>query len=51
MEFRIQRRVKRIYYEFIEIMDVDYASMPGQPISKADVVVSRIHGQIQHQAE
>lgn len=37
--------------EFIEIMDVDYASDLGRPTRKADLVVPRKHGLIRHLAE
>jgi len=37
--------------EFIEIMDVDYASNLGQPTRKADLVVPRNYGLIRHLAE
>ena len=37
--------------EFIEIMDVDYASNLGRPTRTADLVVPRKHGLIRHLAE
>jgi hypothetical protein len=37
--------------EFIEIMDVNYASELGQPTRKADLVVPRKHSLIRHLAE
>jgi hypothetical protein len=37
--------------EFIEIMDVDYASNLGQPTRTADLVIPRNHGLIRHLAE
>jgi hypothetical protein len=37
--------------DFIEIMDVDYASMLGQPTRKADLAVPRSYGLIRHHAE
>ena len=37
--------------EFIEIMDVNYASNLGQPTRKADLVIPRKHGLIRHLAE
>ena len=37
--------------DFIEIMDVDYASTLGQPTRKADLAVPRSYGLIRHHAE
>jgi hypothetical protein len=37
--------------EFVEIMDVNYASILGQPTRKADLVIPRNHGLIRHLAE
>jgi hypothetical protein len=37
--------------DFIEIMDVDYTSMLGQPTRKADLAVPRSYGLIRHHAE
>jgi hypothetical protein len=37
--------------EFIEIMDVNYASNLGQPTRKADLVIPRKHGLVRHLAE
>jgi len=37
--------------EFIEIMDVNYASNLGQPTRTADLVVPRKHGLVRHLAE
>ena len=37
--------------EFIEIMDINYASNLGQPTRKADLVIPRKHGLVRHLAE
>jgi hypothetical protein len=43
--------LKEYTAEFIEIMDVNYASNLSQPTRKADLVVPRKHGLIRHLAE
>jgi len=43
--------LKEYTAEFVEIMDVNYASMLGQPTRKADLVIPRSHGLIRHLAE
>jgi small nuclear ribonucleoprotein (snRNP)-like protein len=43
--------LKEYTAEFIEIMDVDYASNLGQPTRTADLVIPRNHGLIRHLAE
>ena len=43
--------LKEYTAEFIEIMDVNYASNLGQPTRTADLVVPRKHGLIRHLAE
>jgi hypothetical protein len=37
--------------DFIEIMDVNYASKLGQPTRKADLIIPRKHVLIHHLAE
>jgi hypothetical protein len=43
--------LKEYTAEFVEIMDVDYATKEDQPTRKADLVVPRKHGLIRHLAE
>jgi small nuclear ribonucleoprotein (snRNP)-like protein len=43
--------LKEYTAEFIEIMDVNYASNQGQPTRTADLVIPRKHGLIRHLAE
>jgi len=43
--------LKEYTAEFIEIMDVNYASNLGQPTRTADLVVPRKHGLVRHLAE
>ena len=43
--------LKEYTAEFVEIMDVNYASNLGQPTRKADLVVPRKHGLVRHLAE
>ncbi len=43
--------LKEYTADFVEIMDVDYATKEGEPTKKADLVIPRKHGVVRHLGE